>query len=97
MDRRKLRKLSETRLQDAKVLISCRRFSAAYYVTGYSVECALKACIAKQTRRFEFPDKKRITDSYTHNLVKLVELAGLKPALELKTKADAAFATNWAW
>jgi hypothetical protein len=42
------------------------------------VECALKACIAKGTERYEFPDKKRVDASYTHNLQELVKLAGLE-------------------
>jgi len=34
-------------------------FDGAYYLAGYAVECALKACIAKGTQRFEFPDKRK--------------------------------------
>ena len=37
-------------------------WDAAYYMIGYCVECALKACIAKQIRRFDFPDKKLVLD-----------------------------------
>ena len=32
---------------------------AAYYLCGYAVDGRLKACIAKQTRRYDFPDKKQ--------------------------------------
>jgi len=43
------------RLKDAEVLLQKGRNEAAYYLAGYAVECALKACIAKQTKRHEFP------------------------------------------
>jgi HEPN domain-containing protein len=59
------------RLTDAEVLLGLGRYAGAYYLTGYSVECALKAIIAKQTRRHEFPNKKRINDSWTHDISKL--------------------------
>lgn len=67
----------------------------AYYLAGYAVECALKACIARKTRRFDFPDKKAAIESHTHNLVKLVELADLKPHLDATLSADKAFKLNW--
>jgi len=35
-------------------------FDGAYYLAGYAVECAIKACIAKGTRRYEFPDKRKV-------------------------------------
>jgi len=46
-------------------------------MAGYAVECALKACIAKQTKRYDFPDKKRVRDVFTHNLETLVKVAEL--------------------
>jgi hypothetical protein len=54
----------------------------AYYLAGYAVECALKACIAKETKRYEFPDKKRVDSSYSHNLDLLVKARrpGRQPA-----------------
>ena len=50
-------------------------FDGAYYLAGYAVECALKACIAKGTLRGEFPDKKRVDSSYSHNLRELFKVA----------------------
>jgi hypothetical protein len=43
-------------------------------LAGYAVECGLKACIAGKTQRHEFPDKKIVNASYTHNLRELVKL-----------------------
>lgn len=68
----------------------------AYYLAGLGIECGLKACVAKHTKRYEFPDKKRAEKGYTHDLSKLVELAGLQSALEAALKASGAFDTNWA-
>lgn len=54
-----------------------------------------KACIAKETRRFEFPDKKRVDSSYSHNLRELIRIAGLNKALLGRAGNDAAFHKNW--
>lgn len=95
MDRSLLQVLAEDRLKDAQILLSRRRYSGAYYLAGYSIECGLKACVAKSTRRHEFPDKYRTQDSYTHNLSKLVNLAGLAPLQKARFAADPQFATYW--
>jgi hypothetical protein len=65
------------RLKEVEVLLDKRQFSGAYYLSGYVIECALKACIARKTRKFDFPDKKTVLDSYTHDLQKLVTAAQL--------------------
>jgi hypothetical protein len=77
-----LQKLSSMRLREAKLLLSANSPDGAYYLAGYAVECALKACIAKSTNRHDFPDKQRANDSFTHNAKKLVVVAGLEPELE---------------
>ena len=55
MDRKDLRALSRVRLSGARALLKARLPDGAYYLAGYPVECALKACIAKETQRYEFP------------------------------------------
>jgi len=59
------------------------------------VECALKACIAKQTRRFDFPDKKTTNASYTHDLGSLANTAKLDAALLQRSSQDQLFRKNW--
>lgn len=59
------------------------------------MECALKACIAKRTRRFEFPDKKRAGDAWVHDLTKLVGVAGLMNELTATARQSRAFGANW--
>ena len=95
MNRRDLQALSRERLQDAKVLLASGQHVGAYYLAGYAIECALKACIARKTCRFDFPDRRTVADSHTHDLQKLVELAGLKPQLDATSSVDKAFKSNW--
>jgi len=95
MDRRGLQVLTRDRLVDARALLRAHRYSAAYYLAGYAVECALKACIAKRTKRHDFPDKKIANDSYTHDLTRLVGIAGLKSELDAIHASDKAFERYW--
>ena len=95
MDRKDLQSLSRWRLLEAKALLRAGLPNGAYYLAGYSIECALKACIAKSTRRHEFPDKKRVDASYTHDLRELVRLAGLKAKLADLSSHDEMFDKHW--
>ena len=70
-------------------------FPGAYYLAGYAVECALKACIAKQTNRYDFPNKRVAADAWSHDLQKLVVLAGVWPDLERDFKVRPALQLNW--
>ena len=55
MNRADFRQLALCRLEEAEVLLRTRKFSGAYYLAGYAIECALKARLAKQTKRYDFP------------------------------------------
>ena len=95
VDRNDLRALSRVRLSEAKALLRAGLPDGAYYLAGYAVECALKACIAKDTQRYEFPEKKRVEASYTHDLRELVRVAGLRNELRASLQADALFQGYW--
>ncbi len=95
MNRNDLRRLSQIRLKEARVLLKAKCFDGAYYLCGYAAELALKACIARKTRRHDFPDKKTVNDSYSHNLTLLLGVAGLTTELEQEMKRDRAFGQNW--
>lgn len=95
MNRQNLQDLAMIRLTEAKVLLDNAHYSGAYYLSGYVIECALKACIAKRTQQYDFPDKKTVMDSYTHNLEKLVETAGLKIELNSIQNSDPNFSSRW--
>ena len=63
-------------------------------MAGYAVECALKACIAKRTQEHDFPDKKLVNDSHTHNLKELLRLAELKTELDSVLDANPEMRSN---
>ena len=97
MNRRDFQKLSQERLKDAQVLLQEQRYSGAYYLCGYVVECALKACIAKKTKEFDFPpDRKSVESIYTHDFEKLVGAAELKVKLDKESKSNKDLERNWA-
>ena len=96
MNRNDLKVLAELRLKEAEALLKKRLYDGAYYLTGYAIECGLKACIAKKTRRFDFPDLQVVKDSYIHDLKKLIKVSGLQTAHDEELDRDGAFAVNWA-
>jgi hypothetical protein len=56
----------------------------------------LKACVARKTERFEFPDKPRAELSWNHDLRKLLGAAGLAKQLTADAGANPDLAANWA-
>src|SRR5262245_12247963 len=95
MDRNDFRKLARIRLKEARVLLKNKCYDGAYYLCGYSLECAIKACIARNTKRHEFPNKQAVLDSYSHDLLKLLGVAGLKSLLEQELHQHPEFELNW--
>jgi hypothetical protein len=65
------------------------------YLLGYSVECALKACIAKQTRKYDFPNKEIAQKSYVHDLEQLLKIAGLDYQLKRDMATNNRLEVNW--
>lgn len=92
MNQAELQLLAIARIDEAKVLLDAGSYAGSYYLAGYSVECALKACIAKLTRQGDYPDKDFAGKRYTHNLETLVGLAGLKAVRD----ADPGLVVSWA-
>lgn len=98
MNRLQWQQLAERWLVDAKPLLDAHRWSAAYYVAGYAVECGLKACVLVrlaaepevifETRRFS-------ENCWTHSALELVKLAGLEAARAADTAANPALLKNW--
>jgi hypothetical protein len=82
-------------LTEATALLRLGLFDGAFYLAGYAVECALKACIAKGTRKGEFPDKKKVESSHSHNFLQLIKVAGLDEACLQRAGKDPAFQSNW--
>jgi HEPN domain-containing protein len=95
VNRKDLQAVAKARLRDAQTLFDNRRFDGAYYLAGYAIECALKACIAKKTRRHDFPDKELAQDVYTHDLTRLLKHAGLAQQMAQEFRADPSLAQRW--
>jgi len=96
MNKSDLEKLVEIRISEATILLSSGNYPGAYYLAGYALECALKACIAKQVNQYDFPNKQLAIACHSHKLPELIGVAGLKQALSQKEKEDTEFGLNWA-
>jgi hypothetical protein len=91
--------LAERWLVDAKQLLDQHRWSAAYYVAGYAVECALKACILARlagTPELIFDDRKFSEKCWTHSALELVKMAALEGARVADSATNPALGNNWA-
>ena len=95
MNRDDFQALSRLRKTEAKALLDAAQYTGSYYLMGYAVECALKACIAKTVRRNDFPEKDT-SGFYTHNLERLMQSAQLQPAYQATVQLLPALAVNWA-
>jgi hypothetical protein len=95
MNRKELRELVRIRLREVRALLKVGCYDGAYYLGGYIVEFALKSCIARKTKRHDFPDKEAVLASWTHNLLKLVIAAGLETSLQQIGQQDLLFKDNW--
>ena len=95
-NRREFQQLARMRLRDARALIKTGSHEAAYYLTGMAVECALKACISKNTKRNDFPpNPNTIRDIYSHELIKPIAAAKLQPLLDADRGRNKALDANW--
>lgn len=83
MLRKDFQTLSATRAKEARALSQAGLHDGAYYLGGLAVENALKACVARATERYEFPDRDRANRVYTHKLEGLLNEAGLRRELQV--------------
>jgi hypothetical protein len=96
--RQEWRDLAEERVLDASALLNTHRWSAAYYLAGYAVECGLKACVLAYVERnvdVIFREKRYSEDCWTHDIEKLVALAGLKARRDADIAANTVLEDNW--
>ena len=90
------KKLSKMRIKEAKILFKKFEYSGAYYLAGYSIELALKACYCKNVKEQSFPPKKEIYYAlYSHDLNNLLDVSGIKLDFEKREKKDKIFQENW--
>ena len=96
MNKTELENLAAIRIKEAEILLMADCYHGAYYLAGYALECTLKACITKQVKQFDFPNKQLANDSYTHNPAKLLITAGLRQELGKQENQNEEFKLNWA-
>jgi hypothetical protein len=95
MYRKDFQELARRRVREANALAGKGHFDGAYYLFGLGIECALKACIAHQTKKDSFPDKDWGKRCYTHDLSQLATAAGLNASLDAAVKAGSPVGTYW--
>lgn len=97
MNRAELQQMTTERLRDAKVLLDGQRWSYAYYVAGYAVECALKSCVLSRMIHTGgvFADKDFSRKCFTHDFRELADLAGLTDELDSRLRSNLAFRNHW--
>ena len=100
MSRAELQQLAEDRILDAQALLAVQRWSGAYHLAGYAVECGLKSCILAHLDRtgILFKDRnylKSLADCWTHELDKLVGITGLTAELGVACGANPGLAGYW--
>jgi hypothetical protein len=94
--RAEFQELAQERLVEAKALLDLGKWDGAYYLAGYAVELALKACIIKTLMGTDaFPDKEFSKNCYTHDVDRLVRLANLDGSRKTATDADPDLLINW--
>lgn len=96
MTREEFKNIAGIRIREAQSLLDHGLSSGAYYLAGYALECAIKACLSKQILQHNIPDKKFINDLYTHDLQKLIKFDDeLSASFREKQLEDSNFITNW--
>lgn len=97
MNRAELQQLANDRIEDGRLLLQAGRWTAAYYLLGYAVETALKACILRfvDETGVIFTDKKFAEKCWTHRIEDLVKQANLEPQRGLDIAGRPALGGNW--
>jgi len=89
-------RLAHERIEDAEALYAAGRYSAAYYLAGYSIECALKAAICRKLQRHTLPARSLLNNVFNHELEKLLIQSDLSTDFTLDGAARPLLAANWA-
>ena len=95
-----LKAIAHARLNDARVLLRGNRFDGAVYLSGYSVEVALKSRICRTLKWNGFPDTaaefKGLQSIKTHDLEILLRLSGVEGRIKTKFLAEWSLVLDWA-
>lgn len=101
MNRTHWQGLAEERVLDSRSLLQGGRWAAAYHLIGYAVESGLKACVLAHVESNNadviFRERKFSEDCWTHDIQKLIKLAGLHSILQLDMAANKQLQINWVY
>jgi hypothetical protein len=97
LNRAELQQLAEDRVLDSKALLDAQRWSGAYYLAGYAMECGLKACVIAFIERTGeiFRDREFSKKCFTHKPMELIGVADLLEFHNESLKTSPGFAGFW--
>jgi hypothetical protein len=92
--------LAEDRILDVQALLApgVGRWSAAFYLVGYAVECGLKSCVLARIAAHPeviYEDRKFSNDAWTHDIESLLVVADIKTDRDTDAAANLALYQNW--
>jgi hypothetical protein len=92
--------LAEDRILDARahLVAGVDRWSAAFYLIGYAVECGLKSCVLARVAAHPeviYQDRKFLNDAWTHDFERLLIVAGSQADRDNDAAANLALYENW--
>jgi hypothetical protein len=92
--------LAEDRILDAQAHMTpgVGRWSAAFYLIGYAVECGLKSWVLVRLAAHPeviFEERDFSSQAWTHDIQRLVALAGLKVVRDADAAANPGLYRSW--
>lgn len=94
-----LKKISQARLRDARVLLKGRRYDGAIYLCGYAAEMALKERICRTLNWNGYPASRSEFGQYqsfrTHTLEVLLHLSGAEEEVKTQHATDWSVVARW--
>ena len=99
IQRNDLKKIAQTRLKDADILMASKRYDGAIYLYGYAIELALKARICRTLKWKGYPSSNKEFENYqtfrTHDLDVLLHLTGLEKSIKISYLAEWSAVAKW--
>jgi hypothetical protein len=92
--------LAEDRILDARAHLAAGvdRWSAAFYLIGYAVECGLKSCVLARVAAHPeviYQDKRFSNDAWTHDIERLLVVADIRNQRDADAAANVVLYQNW--
>jgi HEPN domain-containing protein len=91
----KFRKLAQSRLAEARILLSNRKYDGAAYLCGYAIELILKSRICRNLGWSIYLVSRNYESFKTHNLEVLINLSGRLQKIHPKWAAEWGQFQHW--